>query len=125
MASDPVKIHGWTALPRDPSVILNGKRNIKSPEPVKVESIVLPDTELSKVVMEYAKKELPEETFNHSMRVYYYGMTVFLPQQRCVIKLSILSVSRSSNTNPAVLRLVSKRRNLPPRLPAPRHWHHR
>jgi hypothetical protein len=33
----------------------------------------LPDTLVVKAAMEYVKKELPEHTFNHSMRVFYYG----------------------------------------------------
>lgn len=82
MSSDPIKTYGWAALPRDPSVILNGKKNVKTPEPVKVDSIRLPDTDLAKSVMEYAKKELREETFNHSMRVYYYGTPAFLSPHR-------------------------------------------
>jgi len=81
MASDPIMTYGWMVLPRDPSIILNGKKNVKVPEPVKVDSIPLPDTELAKTVMKYAKKELREETFNHSMRVYYYGTLAFLPPQ--------------------------------------------
>lgn len=71
--ADSISIHGWTALPRDPSVILDGKKNVKAPEPVTVDNIPLPSTELARKVLEYAKKELREETFNHSMRVYYYG----------------------------------------------------
>lgn len=73
MMNDPITTHGWTARPRDVSILLTGKKNIKSPEPVKVENISLPDTQLAKAVMEYAKQELREETFNHSMRVFYYG----------------------------------------------------
>ena len=71
--ADPVPTYGWTALPRDPSVILHGKENVKDPQPVKVADVQLPDTDLAKKVLEYARKELREETFNHSMRVYYYG----------------------------------------------------
>ena len=73
MASDPIKLYGWTALPRDPSAILNGKTNVRSPQPVTVDSVSLPNTELAKEVMIYARKELSEATFNHSLRVYYYG----------------------------------------------------
>ena len=71
--TDPILTHGWTALPRDVSVLLDGKKNIREPEPMTVESILLPETALVKEVLEYARKELSEETFNHSMRVYFYG----------------------------------------------------
>ena len=81
--TDSIATHGWTAQPRDVSILLSGKKNIKSPEPVKVEDIPLPDSQLAMEVMKYAKKELREETFNHSMRVYYYGMHTHGIQMRC------------------------------------------
>ena len=33
----------------------------------------IPDTQLVKEVMAYARRELSVETLNHSMRVYYWG----------------------------------------------------
>ena len=71
--SDPVKTHGWSAVPRDPSVLLDGKKNIKDPESHNVQGISVPDTPLANAVHDYARRELNEQTFNHSMRVYYYG----------------------------------------------------
>lgn len=71
---DPIREYGLTALPRDPKVLLNGAKNIKVPAAVTVSDIHLPDTPLAKKVMDYAKSELQEKTFNHSMRVYYYGL---------------------------------------------------
>lgn len=121
MSSDPIKTYGWTALPRDPSIVLNGKKNVKSPAPVKVDSISLPATELAKAVMKYAKNELKEETFNHSMRVYYYGKLVFL-SQGCRVshdRADQWLFYRPSNPNPAISRLAPQRRNLPTHLPPP------
>ena len=71
--ADPILIHGWTALPLDSSVLLHGRENLKVPQPVMVDDVRLPDTDLAKKVLEYARKELKEETYNHSMRVFYYG----------------------------------------------------
>lgn len=65
--------HGWTAQPRDVAVFLGHKNRLKEPAPQTVDSIAFPATPLAKAVLEYARKELREETFNHSMRVYYYG----------------------------------------------------
>ena len=65
--------HGWITQPRDVSVFLGDKNRLKEPAPQTVDSITLPTTPLAKAVLEYARKELGEETFNHSMRVYYYG----------------------------------------------------
>lgn len=73
---DEIKEHGWTAQPRDPAAVLKGQKNIEDPQPQLVENIDLPDSPLAKAITEYAKRELPEQTFNHSMRVYYYGTTM-------------------------------------------------
>lgn len=75
--SNKVKLYGWEAKPRDPSVVLSGKKNIRDPKPQTVAGNKLPDTPLAKSVLEYAEKELSTETFNHSMRVYYYGTQSF------------------------------------------------
>ena len=70
--SDSKEIHGWTAVPRDP-VILFKSYTKSEPKPLVVNDIPLPDSSLSRKVLAYAEKELSEQTFNHSMRVYYYG----------------------------------------------------
>lgn len=49
------------------------KKSTKPPVPQLVKDITLPDTSIIKAAMEYAKAELPTQTFNHSMRVFYYG----------------------------------------------------
>ncbi|KAL8835238.1 MAG: hypothetical protein Q9170_003400 [Blastenia crenularia] len=74
--SDTIKMYGWEAKPRDVSVLLQGPKSNRHPEPQKVASNKLPDTSLAKSVLEYAKKELNVETFNHSMRVYHYGKAI-------------------------------------------------
>lgn len=71
---DAIKDFGWAAKPRDPKMFLEGKKNFKEPVPQKVDSISLPDTNLAKKIFDYAQSELNAATFNHSMRVYYYGM---------------------------------------------------
>ena len=76
--SDAIKLYGWAAKPRDPAVFLEGKKNFKDPVSQAVESVKLPDTPIAKAVLEYARKELNPETFNHSMRVFYYGISPLL-----------------------------------------------
>ncbi|KAI4113799.1 MAG: hypothetical protein LQ338_008110 [Usnochroma carphineum] len=71
--SNEVRSYGWEAQPRDLSIVLSGKKNIRDPKPQTVASNKLPDAPLAKSVLEYAERELSTETFNHSMRVYYYG----------------------------------------------------
>jgi cyanamide hydratase len=76
--SDSLKSHdasanGWTAVPRLQSKIL---AELGSSQPAKglVQDFKLPQSDVAKQTLEYARKELPQKTFNHSMRVYYYGM---------------------------------------------------
>ncbi|KAL8673692.1 MAG: hypothetical protein Q9168_001907 [Polycauliona sp. 1 TL-2023] len=78
--SDPVKTYGWQARPRNPAVFLNGKKNVQDPEPQVVASIELPSSPLAASVLKYAETELSTATFNHSMRVYYYGKAIHIQQ---------------------------------------------
>lgn len=71
--SDPISTHGWTAVPRDAATVLNTRQEIKDPSAHRVQDISIPQTPLANAVTEYAKRELSEQTFNHSMRVYFYG----------------------------------------------------
>ena len=73
MSPSTLETHGWTARPRDFSAFLGNSKDLPAPEPQTVDRMPLPTTPLARAVLEYAKKELREETFNHSMRVYYYG----------------------------------------------------
>jgi hypothetical protein len=74
MANPAVEKYGWTAVPRDVGTLLQQSQASSGPAKyIAASSIKLPDSPLVQAVHEYAKKELPLETFNHSMRVYYYG----------------------------------------------------
>ena len=70
--TDLVKEHGFTAVARDTKTLISGNINHIS-RPIKIEDIPFPKTELIKKVQDYAKSKLGKETYNHSMRVYYYG----------------------------------------------------
>jgi cyanamide hydratase len=71
--ADPVKAYGWTAMPRKVETLLASRTDVQAPAPVSVRDITLPNSPLAKAVLEHTKKELAPETFNHSMRVFYYG----------------------------------------------------
>lgn len=64
--------NGWIAAPRS---FLKGLSDVdqNSPAKISVDDVKLPKSDLVTTTYEYARKELPEKTFNHSMRVYYYG----------------------------------------------------
>lgn len=72
---EAIKLYGWTAVPVEPKLKqwLGEKKYVNEPVPQLVSDVELPDTELVKACLKYAKTELPEHTFNHSMRVFYYG----------------------------------------------------
>ncbi|KAI4159472.1 MAG: hypothetical protein LQ342_006551 [Letrouitia transgressa] len=78
--ADLQRAFGWLAQPRNPATVLHGKRNVREPVPQKVSTISVPSSPLTKAVLEYAEKELPHPTFNHSMRVYYYGKAMHIDQ---------------------------------------------
>jgi cyanamide hydratase len=74
MVNSGIEKFGWTAVPVDLKTLLSQSQASSSPaKPITVSSVRLPDSALAKAVHEYAQKELPVETFNHSMRVFYYG----------------------------------------------------
>ncbi|KAK8196712.1 hypothetical protein M8818_006879 [Zalaria obscura] len=65
--------YGWTAVPRSLAKLVASRENKQSPKPIKIEEIPLPDSPLVQSVLQYAKENLPRETFHHSMRIFYYG----------------------------------------------------
>jgi cyanamide hydratase len=70
-----IKAYGWEAVPRDIPTLLSKLSEAKGNAPTfSVSSIPIPDTKLAKAVHEYAEKELGKQTFNHSLRVWYYGI---------------------------------------------------
>jgi hypothetical protein len=64
---------GWAAVPRSHAKALyEVDKNIHAN--LDLDRVKVPDTPVAKRVLEYAESALPERTFNHSMRVWYYGM---------------------------------------------------
>lgn len=78
MSNPAIEKYGWTAVPRKVETLLQQSQASGPARPISISSIKLPDSALVKDIHKYAKKELAIETFNHSMRVYYYGIS--LPQ---------------------------------------------
>ena len=67
-----VSKYGWTALPRDPSVLLAGLSTETQASDFDA-AAELPDTDLVRRSRDFVRKHINEPTFNHSMRVYVYG----------------------------------------------------
>lgn len=81
MAPNEVGENGWTAVPVDASKILNGRPYIHQPEALTVEKMSFPSYDPTVTsVQEYVKENLPRQTYNHSMRVYYFGKKLSLTQ---------------------------------------------
>ncbi|KAG7287403.1 hypothetical protein NEMBOFW57_006914 [Staphylotrichum longicolle] len=79
--SDPIAEHGWTAVPVDAEAIFKGKPYLYKPVPVLVKDMHFPsDDPIVAKVQQYAKEHLPQQTYNHSMRVFYWA-TAILQQQ--------------------------------------------
>lgn len=72
--------YGFVSVPIDLQKVLQGKKYIHAPTSQTVAAIKLPDTPLAKAIRAYARKELTEPTFNHSTRVFYYGMAIMKDQ---------------------------------------------
>ncbi|KAK9610113.1 hypothetical protein V6Z98_010181 [Aspergillus fumigatus] len=77
MCQNEVEVNGWTSMPANAGAIFDGGPFINVPEALSIEEIKFPvDDPIVEKTMRYAKAALPTETFNHSMRVYYYGMAI-------------------------------------------------
>ena len=127
---DNVALQGWTAVVRDPKVLLSGKPHINEPSPVLVKDIAFPsDDDLVVKVQEYARDKLPSQTYNHSMRVFYFGESMspsawclssmhFSPAQYQLTDPSICDSRAAVSRVFPVLVQIDARHHSPP----PRHW---
>lgn len=73
-SADDIVKHGWSAVPCDANVIF-AKNPIVKPSAWKVADMQFPVNDpVVAEVQQYAKEHLLEQTYNHSMRVYHWGM---------------------------------------------------
>ncbi|KAL6894994.1 hypothetical protein GGI43DRAFT_411603 [Trichoderma evansii] len=81
MPANDIAQNGWTALPLDPSKLFGGKPFRNAPGPLLVSDIKFPeDDPVVAKVRSYAKEKLPIQTYNHSMRVFYYTTAIVRQQ---------------------------------------------
>ncbi|WYZ45324.1 hypothetical protein EsH8_VIII_000640 [Colletotrichum jinshuiense] len=77
MCQDEVGLNGWTAVPVDAGKIFGDRPFLNEPTPLRIEDIEFPAGDpVVAQTLQYAKARLHRETFNHSMRVFYYGMAI-------------------------------------------------
>ncbi|CAH0057759.1 unnamed protein product [Clonostachys solani] len=87
---DEVDQNGWTSTPANAGVIFGDRPFINEPAPLSFEEIEFPHADpVVKKTSDYAKAALHAETFNHSMRVYHYGMAI--TRQQFPDKASVLN----------------------------------
>lgn len=72
--NNDVAIHGWTPVVRDHQALLSGKPYINKPTTILIKDIEFPSDDVVAKVRKHAQEKLPAPTFNHSMRVFYFGM---------------------------------------------------
>lgn len=70
--------YGFTALPADMSQEQQQPDHSSTPPPDfnAATDLKVPQSPLAQRIQAYAKSKLPRETFNHSQRVYAYGLAV-------------------------------------------------
>jgi cyanamide hydratase len=74
-SADEIAEHGWTAVPRGVNILFGAKPFLHEPSPIAIDEIPFPSHDpIVAKVQQYAKEHLPEPTYNHSMRVCYFGM---------------------------------------------------
>ncbi|KAI1818711.1 hypothetical protein GGS20DRAFT_526584 [Poronia punctata] len=79
-SAEDIAKHGWTAVPRDANVIFKTK-SITKPSSLKTTDVHFPDDDrVVAEVQRYAKAHLTEQTYNHSMRVFYWGYSIIKDQ---------------------------------------------
>jgi cyanamide hydratase len=78
--TDPnIAFYGFTAVARDPDVLFAGhptaSGDTPKQDPFVVSDFPRPDSQVVQAVKSFAQRELDEQTFNHSNRVYIYGIS--------------------------------------------------
>ncbi|ESK93281.1 urea hydro-lyase cyanamide [Moniliophthora roreri MCA 2997] len=81
MSVDPnISFYGFTPVARDPDILFadhpTASGENPKQDPFTVDDFPLPDSPLVRDVKAFVKKELDEQTFNHSNRVYIYGVAL-------------------------------------------------
>ncbi|KAI9644681.1 hypothetical protein NHQ30_006706 [Ciborinia camelliae] len=74
-----IESYGWTPVPASLSILVQSSPSADKPaSALKITDLPFPTSSLVKSVQEYAREELPKETFHHSMRVYHYGVAILV-----------------------------------------------
>jgi cyanamide hydratase len=73
--ANEVQANGWTAVPVSGKQIIEARGAISSPGPLKIKDVHFPlEDPIIVEAQSFVKGKLSPEAYNHSMRVYYWGM---------------------------------------------------
>ncbi|KAF7674431.1 hypothetical protein GT037_007191 [Alternaria burnsii] len=74
MTIDEVQANGWTAVPVSALKIFQARGQLDPPAVIEIEDVYFPsDNLLVTEAQNFARTRLSAETYNHSMRVFYWG----------------------------------------------------
>jgi cyanamide hydratase len=74
--SPKMDIGNWQPVSRDQDVLFKGVNSDVKVKPYTPSDIPPPSTPLTKVVEEFARSHLDSKAFNHSNRIYYFGLAI-------------------------------------------------
>ena len=69
------QIGNWYPVPRDQEVLFESLPT-PSPVPLSISTHPAPDTDLARKVDQFAKKHLTGPQYNHSRRIYHFGLAI-------------------------------------------------
>ena len=78
--TNPIALYGLTAVPASAETLLNATpiypRVNATPDAILVADTPIPTSKLAQRIDKYALHHLPEPVYNHSRRVYHYGLAI-------------------------------------------------
>ncbi|KAJ3484815.1 hypothetical protein NLG97_g6966 [Lecanicillium saksenae] len=97
MPANDIELNGWTAMPLDAGKLFDGRPYRNAPTSITIADIVFPfhDAIVSEIDA-FAKDKLPPETYNHSMRVFYFASAILrdqFPEHFITLSSSTLALS--------------------------------
>jgi cyanamide hydratase len=73
---DPVTAYGFTAVLSSAATLIATDPPATPAPFIAVTEFPIPTTPLARRINEYVKSRLPEPTYNHSLRVYHFGLAI-------------------------------------------------
>lgn len=75
-SDNPISAYGLTAVLSSATTLLATYPPATPASFIAVTEVPTPETPLTQRINEYAKSHLPEPTYNHSLRVYHFGLAI-------------------------------------------------